>query len=140
MYRRKSTGTPFFSPDVVIVKFNSFWTIELEQGYSLFATHPVNRADLPFRLLTGLVDCDRFCDVGVLFPAFWVDPEFEGVLPRGTAVAQCFAVERRRAELCCHRSPMRTHGGTTRLAGKLLGQPGVYRKQFRVRRGTLSAK
>ena len=54
---------------VVIVKFNSFWTIELEPGYSLFATHPVNRADLPFRLLTGLVDCDRFRDVGVLFPA-----------------------------------------------------------------------
>jgi hypothetical protein len=38
-------GTPFFDPEVAIVKFNSFWTIELEPGYSLFATHPVNRAD-----------------------------------------------------------------------------------------------
>ena len=56
----QATGTPFFSPDVAIVKFNSFWTIELEPGYSLFATHPINRADLPFRTLTGLVDCDRF--------------------------------------------------------------------------------
>ena len=87
----QATGTPFFSPDVAIVKFNSFWTIELEPGYSLFATHPINRADLPFRTLTGLVDSDRFTDVGVLFPAQWVDPEFEGVLPRGTPVAQCFA-------------------------------------------------
>ncbi len=78
------TGTPFFDPEVAIVKFNSFWTIELEPGYSLFATHPVNRADLPFRLLTGVVDCDRFTDVGILFPAVWADPNFEGVLPRGT--------------------------------------------------------
>ena len=63
-------GTPFFDRGRSrIVKFNSFWTIELEPGYSLFATHPVNRADLPFRLLTGLVDCDRFSDVGILFPA-----------------------------------------------------------------------
>ena len=55
-----------------IVKFNSFWTIELEPGYSLFATHPVNREDLPFRLLTGLVDSDRFSEVGILFPAEWL--------------------------------------------------------------------
>ena len=48
----------------------------VEPGYSLFATYPVNRADLPFRLLSGLVDCDRFSDVGVLFPAVWTDPDF----------------------------------------------------------------
>ena len=84
MFPRKSTGTPFYDPEVAIVKFNSFWTIELEPGYSLFATHPVNRADLPFRLLTGVVDCDRFTDVGILFPAVWTDANFEGVLPRGT--------------------------------------------------------
>ena len=64
------TGTPFYDSEVAIVKFNSFWTIELEPGYSLFATHPVNRADLPFRLLTGVVDCDRFTDVGICFPPF----------------------------------------------------------------------
>ena len=95
----QATGTPFFDPDVAVVKFNSFWTIELEPGYSLFATHPVNRADLPFRTLTGLVDSDRFSEVGVLFPAQWVDAEFEGVLARGTPVAQCFPVERARLDL-----------------------------------------
>ena len=67
------------------MKFNSFWTIELEPGYSLFATHPVNRADLPFRLLTGIVDSDRFTDVGILFPAVWTDANFEGVLPARNA-------------------------------------------------------
>ena len=99
MFPRKSTGTPFYDPEVAIVKFNSFWTIELEPGYSLFATHPVNRADLPFRLLTGIVDSDRFTDVGILFPAVWTDANFEGVLPRGTPVAQCFPILREALDL-----------------------------------------
>ena len=133
-------GTPYFDPDVVIVKFNSFWTIEMEPGYSLFATHPVNRADLPFRLLTGLVDCDRFNDVGVLFPAVWIDPEFEVVVPRGTPVAQCFPVMRTALELCCE--PFSTEDALRydASARALLSQPGVYRKKFRVRRGPLPAK
>ena len=49
-------GTPFFEDDRFIIKFNSFWTIEAPTGYSLLFTHPVNRADLPFTTLTGLVD------------------------------------------------------------------------------------
>ena len=136
----QATGTPFFSPDVAIVKFNSFWTIELEFGYSLFATHPVNRADLPFRTLTGLVDSDRFTDVGVLFPAQWVEPEFEGVLPRGTPVAQCFAVERERPELLFQSFTGQDARRYEAMAGKLLTQPGVYRREYRVRRARSPAK
>ncbi len=87
-------GTPMAASRRVLVKFNSFWTIELDPGFSLFATHPVNRDDLPFRTLTGLVDADRFNAVGILFPAVWTDPEFQGVLSAGTPVAQCFPVAR----------------------------------------------
>jgi hypothetical protein len=133
-------GTPFFSPDTVIVKFNSFWTIELEEGHSLFATHPVNRADLPFRLLTGLIDCDRFTDVGVLFPAVWVDPEFEGVVPRGTPVAQCFPVVRETLDLSCEPFSAEDAQRYAATSSELLSRPGVYRKKFRVRRGALPAK
>ena len=136
----QATGTPFFSPDVAVVKFNSFWTIELEPGYSLFATHPINRADLPFRTLTGLVDSDRFTDVGVLFPAQWVDPEFEGVLPRGTPVAQCFAVERERLDLLFQPFTDQDVRRYEATAGKLLGQPGIYRREYRVRRARSPAK
>ena len=32
-------GTPFYDPEVAIVKFNSFWTIELEPGHSLAVCH-----------------------------------------------------------------------------------------------------
>ena len=130
----QAAGAPLSKPDVVIVKFNSFWTIELEPGYSLFATHPVNRADLPFRLLTGLVDCDRFNDVGVLFPAVWIDPEYEGVLPRGTPVAQCFPVAREALDMVCEAFSADDARRYRDTARELLSEPGTYRRKFRVKR------
>jgi hypothetical protein len=133
-------GTPFFDSDAVIVKFNSFWTIQLEPGYSLFATHPVNRADLPFQLLTGLVDCDRFSDVGVLFPALWTNRDFEGVLPRGTPVAQCFPVAREALTLQCEAFSAADAERYQATATALLSRPGVYRRRFRVRRERSGSK
>jgi hypothetical protein len=134
------TGTPFFDPSVAIVKFNSFWTIELEPGYSLFATHPINRADLPFRLLTGLVDCDRFSDVGVLFPAVWANRDFDGVLRRGTPVAQCFPVARQALTLQCEGFSADDAKRYEATATALLSRPGVYRRRFRFRRKRSSAE
>jgi hypothetical protein len=87
-------GTPLEDEDRFIIKFNNFWTIEAPPGYSVLFTHPVNRTDLPFTTLTGLVDCDRFSTTPVNFPARWHDPNFNGVLPRGTPVAQCLPVKR----------------------------------------------
>ncbi len=124
-------GTPFQTPNQVIVKFNSFWTVELEAGWSLFATHPVNRADLPFRLLSGLVDSDRFNEVGLLFPAVWTEPAFEGLLPRGTPVAQCFPVPRLPLDLSYESLDPAAYDAT---ASALLNGPGLYRKSFRAGR------
>ena len=87
-------GTPLYDEDRFIIKFNNFWTIELPPGYSLLVTHPINRHDLPFHTLTGLVDADRYVDNFVHFPARWCDPDFNGVLPAGTPVAQCLPVKR----------------------------------------------
>ena len=93
---RQTIGTPFSDEDRYIIKFNNFWTIEAPPGYSLLFTHPVNRADLPFTTLTGLVDCDTFHDSPINFPARWRDIGFNGVLPKGTPVAQCLPVKRER--------------------------------------------
>jgi len=49
---------------------------------------------LPFTTITGLVDCDTFIDSPVNFPAYWHDAAFNGVLPKGTPVAQCMPVKR----------------------------------------------
>lgn len=127
-------GTPLHRSDRVLVKFNSFWTIELEPGWSLFATHPVNREDLPFRLLTGLVDADRFSDVGILFPAMWTDPDFAGTLPRGTPVAQCFAVPRTVPDMVFEAFTPDRAARYDETAEALLSKPGAYRRRFRARR------
>jgi hypothetical protein len=90
----KSLERRFFDEDQFIIKFNNFWTIQLPPGYSVLVSHPINRDDLPFRALSGLVDCDRYHDAFVQFPARWVDPNFNGVLPKGTPVVQCVPVKR----------------------------------------------
>ena len=124
-------GTPLRQAGQVAVKFNCFWTVALEPGWSLFATHPVNRLDLPFRLLSGLVESDCFSDVGILFPAVWVEPGFDGVLARGTPVAQCFAVPRVTPELVIETMDSEAIARFEAVGQALLASPGVYRKQFR---------
>ena len=95
----QAIGSPLFDEQHAIVKFFSFWTIDLEPGFSLYAMHPVNRLDLPFRTLTGMVDCDLFRDSFVHFPAAWVAPDFQGVLEKGTPIAQCVVVKREAYDL-----------------------------------------
>lgn len=132
--REQIAGSPLAHGARSAIKFNSFWTIELEPDWSLMCVHPVNRDDLPFRLVTGLVDADGFNDVGINFPAVWTDPGFVGVLPRGTPIAQCYPVPRAPPTLSWE--PMTT-GQVERydtLAAKIMAGPGVYRKFYRRKR------
>ena len=128
-------GSPLARGTQSAIKFNSFWTIELEPGWSLLAMHPANRDDLPFRLVTGLVDADRFFDVGINFPAVWIDPEFDGVLPRGTPIAQCCPVPREVPTLVCEPMSASHVAGYDALAEKIMAGPGVYRKGYRRKPG-----
>ena len=130
------TGSPLAHGQQSALKFNSFWTIELETGWALMAVHPINRDDLPFRLVTGLVDADRFNAVGINFPAVWTDPGFSGVLPRGTPVAQCYPVPRDAPTLVCEAMSPAHVTSYDALADRILGGPGVYRKGYRSKRGT----
>ena len=41
-------GSPMASSPRTLIKFNSFWTIELKPSYSLFATHPSTVTICPF--------------------------------------------------------------------------------------------
>jgi hypothetical protein len=101
----------------------------------LFATHPVNRWDLPFRTITGLVDADRFHDGGINFPALWTAPDFSGLLPKGTPVAQCFAVPRAAPELVFESFDESHQAAYAMTVSEVLAAPNVYRKKFRARRG-----
>lgn len=127
------SGTPL-DQGRMIVKFNSFWTIELEEGWSLLAMHPANREDLPFRLLTGLVDADRFTDVGIFFPALWTDPAFAGTLPAGTPVAQCIPVRREALDLEFSSFSPEQAEAYRQTGDAILDRPGVYRRRYRAGR------
>lgn len=87
-------GAPFAEKGRAAIKFNSAWTVQVPAGWSVLFTHPVNRFDLPFRTLTGLVDCDTFSHGFVHFPALWTNPNWTGTLPAGTPVAQLWPVLR----------------------------------------------
>jgi hypothetical protein len=124
-------GTPLFEPDRLLIKFNNLWTIEAPEGYAVLFTHPFNRFDLPFTTLTGLVDCDRYRDSWIHFPAHWHDMNFSGVLPKGTPVAQCLPVKRE--SWVAHTAPLtadetqQVHELTTAINR----ESGFYRRQFR---------
>ena len=124
-------GTPLFDADQFVLKFNNFWTIETPPGYSMLITHPFNRPDLPFTTLTGLVDCDRYSETFINFPARWHDPEFNGVLPKGTPVAQC--VPMRRDVWQAHFETMASDevGRLQQTAAVLAREEGIYRREFR---------
>jgi hypothetical protein len=125
-------GTPFHDDDRYVIKFNNFWTIRTPPGYSLLFMHPINRPDLPFRSITGLVDCDTFSDSLLNFPAHWHDAGFNGVLPKGTPVAQCLPVKREvwTADFEGLVGEAATRLNATREA--LGRETSVYRRQFRV--------
>lgn len=72
-------------------KFNNPWVIETPKGYSCLFIPPSHR-DLPFRILTGIVDTDTYKNP-VNFP-FIVKPDFEGLIPKGTVIAQVIPFKR----------------------------------------------
>lgn len=127
-------GSPLQNGTLSALKFNSFWTVELEPGWSLMVVHPIHRGDLPFRLVTGVVDADRFNEVGINFPALWTEPGFDGVLPRGTPVAQCYPVPRANLELVFEALSSEGARQYDALAARILCGLGVYRKSYRSKR------
>lgn len=56
-------------------------------GYSMLLTHPINRYDLPFTTLTGIVDGGLVMTPTGSIP-FYIKDGFEGIIPQGTPIAQ----------------------------------------------------
>jgi hypothetical protein len=56
-------------------------------GYSMLLTHPMNRYDLPFTTLTGIVDGGLVMNPTGSVP-FYIKDSFEGIIPQGTPIAQ----------------------------------------------------
>jgi hypothetical protein len=73
-------------------KWLNYFLTKTPRGYSSMFMHPVNRPDLPFYTMTGVVDTDTF-PVPVNFP-FFVRQDFDGIIPEGTPIAQVIPFKR----------------------------------------------
>lgn len=73
-------------------KFLNFWGIKTPPGYSTLFTHPLNRTELPFLTLSGVVDTDDY-NLPVNFP-FVIRKDFEGIIEAGTPIAQVIPFRR----------------------------------------------
>lgn len=59
----------------------------IPKGYSVLITHPLNRNDLPFTTLSGIVEGGFVTQHGGKYP-FYIKQGFEGIIPQGTPMAQ----------------------------------------------------
>lgn len=71
------------------------WVPELPKGYSALITHPLNRFDLPFYTLSGIVEHDTYTHS---YPEsnipFLIKKGFTGVIPKGTPMYQIIPFKR----------------------------------------------
>jgi len=74
-----------YFPFEYIWKFNC--SFKVPKKYSILVTHPLNRNDLPFKTLSGIIDGNFTIDSAGNVP-FYIKNNFEGVIPQGTPIAQ----------------------------------------------------
>jgi hypothetical protein len=73
-------------------KWNNPWAIKTPKGYSTMFIQPMHRESV-FTILPGIVDTDIYT-APVNFPFVINDPEFEGLIPKGTPIAQVIPIKR----------------------------------------------
>jgi hypothetical protein len=78
-------------------KWINHWSIKTPKGYSTLFVNPMHH-DLPFTILPGIVDTDEYY-APVNFPMVINDPDFEGLIPKGTPIAQVIPFKRESWEM-----------------------------------------
>jgi hypothetical protein len=73
-------------------KWINFFATKTPKGYSTLFIHPLNRIELPFYSLSGIVETDKF-PIPVNFP-FFVKKDFAGIIPAGTPIIQAIPIKR----------------------------------------------
>jgi hypothetical protein len=68
------------------------WSIKTPKGYSSMFTHPINRVDLPFYTLGGVLDTDGWGDAGN--HPFLLKKGWEGIIEKGTPIIQVIPFRR----------------------------------------------
>ncbi len=74
------------------LKWQPFWGVRTDEGYSTMFMHPFHRNDLPFYSVTAIVDTDKFATRDPY--AFFIKKGFKGVIHRGTPILQVIPFKR----------------------------------------------
>jgi hypothetical protein len=78
-------------------KWMNPWGIQTPAGYSTLFVQPFHRESV-FTILPGIVDTDTYT-APVNFPFVINDPNFEGLIPKGTPIAQIIPFKRQKWEM-----------------------------------------
>ena len=124
----QAEGSPY-ATDQLFIKFMNHWTLAVPDGWSLLFCHPIGYPDLPFKSLSGVVDCDAFSAGYVHFPAV-LEPGFSGTIPRGTPIAQAIPVQKGVTLDVGVMSPEEI-AENRQVQASLAAEPGHYRKAYR---------
>jgi hypothetical protein len=75
-------------------RFHTAYTVKTPKNYSILITHPLNRFDLPFNTLSGIIDSDKYNRDLVI--TFFIRSDFNGIIEKGTPIAQIIPIKRDR--------------------------------------------
>lgn len=76
----------------IMFAWSALWGIKTNKSDSVLITHPLNRNDLPFVTTSGIIDSGYFSVAGNI--PFFIKEGFEGVIPKGTPIAQVIPFKR----------------------------------------------
>lgn len=93
---RSSKHVPTYSNEFYPIEFvwQTPWSLKLPRGYSALVCHPLNRLDLPFVTLNGIIDSDVFSHSVFGNQPFYIKNGFEGLIPAGTPMFQIIPIKR----------------------------------------------
>lgn len=78
--------------DGLQLNFRSDWCFKTPRGWSALAIHPINRPELPFLMLGGVLDSDKWGESGN--HPFFLHSAWQGILPKGTPMVQIIPFKR----------------------------------------------
>lgn len=79
-----------FAPNHLV--FSGMWGWKVPRGWSTMVTHPVNQVELPFYVVTAIMDSDEFWGAGNI--PFFIRADWEGTIKKGTPFAQVIPIKR----------------------------------------------
>jgi len=86
-----NVGQEYYNSELI---WKTPWITKTPPGWSSLIVHPLNRFDLPFFTVSGIIDTDKFNHSSFGALPFYVKSSFQGIIPAGTPMFQIIPFER----------------------------------------------